>query len=401
MILASAIALAAVAAYWRSLSLPLISDDYLVIWLARGYGEPGGWANLWGDALYRCRATFMILTHFLDRWFGVSDLPYSIASLTLHVANCLLILALGAWPKVGWRLAVPAAVFFAIRQGHQEAVIWYSAMPDQLVLLFALAAVLALLRGHMALVWLFYLLALLSKESGVALVGLLALVLWAEGAQWRKIALRLGPFAAVAGVYFAIGYLDRSNHQHYNDGTFSFSAPFQWIAARSMARALWIAGWVSLAVLWWRRSRELWLVAAAGAAWMAVALVPYSFLTYMPFVPSRHTYIAGAGVSFIAAAGFVAMREMARPALCAAIALAILAGNAVYLWTRKHDQYVERARATEVLVDTVRGHQGGVVVECFPYPDHVADMALALHYGKVHAIRHTCGDKREFRVRLN
>jgi hypothetical protein len=394
-------ALAAVAAYWRALSLPLISDDYLVIWLARGYGEPGGWSNLWGDALYRCRATFMILTHFMDRWFGVADLPYNLASLLLHIANCLLILALASWDRIGWRLAIPAAIFFAMRQGHQEAVIWYSAMPDQLVLLFGLAAVQALLRDRLALVWLFYLLALASKESAVSLTGFFALIWFARGTPWKTVALRTAPFAAAAVVYFAASYLDRSTHLHYNDGTFSLSAPFPWIAARSMSRALWVAGWVALAALAWRRSRELWIAAAFGLIWMAIALLPYSFLMYMPFVPSRHTYIAGVGVSLIAAAGFVALRERTRPPVAVAAAAAILLGNAAYLWTRKHEQFVERARPTEVVVDAVRDRRGTVEVECFPYPTHVADMAIELHYGEKRDVRYTCGEKREFRVRTN
>jgi len=392
-------AVAATAAYWRALSLPLISDDYLVIWLARGYGEPGGWANLWGDALYRCRATFMILTHFMDRWFGVHDLPYNVASLILHIANCWLILGLASWDRVGWRLAIPAALFFATRQGHQEAVIWYSAMPDQLVLLFGLAAIHALLRDRRSLVWLFYLLALASKESAVALAGLFALVWLALGVPWRTVALRTLPFVVVAAAYFATGYLDRSTHLHYNDGTFSLSAPFPWIAARSMSRALWVAGWVALAALAWRRSRKLWTVAGLGLAWMAIALLPYSFLTYMPFVPSRHTYVAGVGVAFVAAAGFAALREKTRPGFAVATAVAILLGNTVYLWTRKHEQFVERARPTEIVVDALRDHRGPVEVECFPYPTHVAEMAIELHYGAKRDVRFTCGEKGEFHVR--
>ncbi len=37
------LALLCLLAYWRSLSLPFISDDYVQIRLARDYGRPSGW----------------------------------------------------------------------------------------------------------------------------------------------------------------------------------------------------------------------------------------------------------------------------------------------------------------------------------------------------------------------
>ena len=37
--------------------------------------------------------------------------------------------------------------------------------------------------------------------------------------------------------------------------------------------------------------------------WMLITLLPYSLLTYIPYVPSRHTYLAGAGLALLVALG--------------------------------------------------------------------------------------------------
>src|SRR5688572_1149463 len=104
---------AVVVAYGAVFRLPLISDDYCVLLIARSYGEPGGWDRLAADALYRCRATFMILTHFMDQWFGLNPLPYNLTGILLHCVNCLLVLGLGLWKRIGFRLSIPAAIYFA------------------------------------------------------------------------------------------------------------------------------------------------------------------------------------------------------------------------------------------------------------------------------------------------
>lgn len=358
--------------YWRSLTLPLISDDYTVISIARSYGEPGGWWTLASDALYRCRATFMILTYWLDRWFQLDPLPYNIVGVVFHVLNSLLVLAAGAWARIGWRLAFPAAIFFAVSQAHQEAVIWYSALPDQMAFFFVmlgLGAWLAWLKGRGS-VWYaaslaMFLLGLFSKESAVVAVPLMLLCALAEGAGRPRLAAALAPFAAMAAAYFFAGYAARGEHLHYNDGTFVLGWHFLPVIVRSTVRMLWPWGVAALAAALAGRSQVP--VVAYAFAWIGASLVPYAFLTYMPFVPSRHTYIASAGVALIAACGFRALQARARPAWLAAVVAVFVTAEWGYLWTRKHRQYLERAAPTEAFVAKIRDHTGEVVVHCFPY----------------------------------
>lgn len=381
---------AALAAYGAVLPLPLISDDYTVLQIARGYGEPGGWQRLAGDALYRCRATFMILTHFMDRWFGLNPLPYNLAGLLTHCANCLLVLALGNWKRIGFRLAIPAAIFFAADQSHQEAVVWFSALPDGIVFFFVLSTLLVWIRWMQqpsaalyALALLLYLLALASKESGVTTAGFLILAMLFEGRGVKRTLLATWPFAILALVYFYAGFASRGDHLHYNDGTFRLGPHVISVIGLSIVRLLWPLGVAALAAVaaWsWRRERQ---TIAFATAWMAVAMIPYGFLTYMPFIPSRHTYIAGAGAALIAAAGFRALVErLPRPQLAAAAcALLFVFGEALYLGVKKRGQYLKRAAPTEMLIEATRTFHGGVIIRCFPFPHVVAQAALQLNYG--------------------
>src|SRR6185503_5178495 len=127
-------------AYLPALSLPLIGDDYLQIQLGRDYGPVSGWPALAQDALYRCRATSLALTYWIDSAFGLDPYYYNLTSLLLHVLNSLLVLAVGFWRPVGWRVATLAACFFAVSQRHGEAVVWFAAVPELLVFFFAMAS---------------------------------------------------------------------------------------------------------------------------------------------------------------------------------------------------------------------------------------------------------------------
>jgi hypothetical protein len=169
----------AVLAYLPAQFLPLISDDYEQIMVSRKYGSIDHWDDLFRDPLYRCRSVSIVLTWWLEKLFGVSPLALNLFSLALHIFNTFLVAALGLWPRIGWRISLPAAAFFAIAEGHQEAVIWYAALPELNVFTFTMAAFLLwvfwLERGG----WGYYtgalaafVLALLSKETAAALVGL-------------------------------------------------------------------------------------------------------------------------------------------------------------------------------------------------------------------------------------
>ncbi len=383
----------AILAYARALTLPLISDDYLQIALARQYGPVSGWKAVAADALYRCRETSLILTWWTERLFGVSTAAFNWSSVLLHVANTWLVFALGAWRLIGWRVSAVAAAFFAVYEGHQEAVMWYAAIPELLVFFFVLAGLLAWIswvqsdcrgiwRPAAALVC--YVLALLSKEPAVAMVGLLAMVAMVEDAR-RKAWLWVAPFALLAAVYFYGTLAGSANHQHFHDGTFSLRAPFLKTLAISTGRLFWFWGLLAAAMLVAWRASQFWKLGAVAAVWIAITFLPYSFLTYMPRVPSRHTYFASVGLALIVGAWLLTLRERLGPArrwVVGAVAAILVLHNCGYIWTRKHRQFTERAMPTERLLEYGRQVAGPVPVRCFPYPMTVAELALDIELDK-------------------
>lgn len=385
----AAIAGLAVLAYLPFLGLPFISDDYTQVRMARQYGHPGGWAGLADDALYRSRATSLLLTAAIDAVWGLAPWAHHLAALGLHVANALLVALLGCWRRVGYAVSLPAAVFFAVYEGHQEAVVWYAAVHDLLVFFFGALTVLAWVRwlqgqgrswrwGLAAGVC--YALALYSKESGVAVGPVLALVWWLEARDRR------GPLVVLAllgagSVAYALSIFGASaSHLHLNDGTFRMQAGFAWRALHSLLRMLWIWGLAAAALLLWRRDRPGIRLGAAALGWMLAALLPYSFLTYMTRVPSRHTYLAAAGLALLAGAAWRARPE--GRAWAAGLALAVVLHNAGYLWVRKLPQYERRMAATERFLDFARRHEGPIVVECSPYAARILDDVASVGLGR-------------------
>ncbi|MEK7409388.1 MAG: hypothetical protein AAB225_30350 [Acidobacteriota bacterium] len=399
------LALLGVVAYLPSLSLPFISDDYVQIKLGRDFGAVSGWPALAADALYRCRATSLVLTYWTDRFFGLEPLAYNLSSLFLHILNTWLVFALGGWRVIGWRVSALAAAFFAVYLGHCGAVIWYAALPELLVFFFSLLCLLCWIRwlesgarrwGWYAASLALFLLALASKESAVAVVGLLLVAIWFERAEWRKRLLAVVPFACLAAVYFALIYSARSSHLFFGDGTFSLNASFWIVLLNSAGRLFWFSGMLGLLAirLWqdWRWRPLLW----AAGAWIVITFLPYSFLTYMPRVPSRHTYWASAGLALVVGAGFLAFYRRfrrSRPWAVAVVATLIVAHNCGYLWFKKRPQYLERAAPTEALIEFASKVDGTVYVHCFPYALDVAVYAVELRLNK--PVRHEaagCGD---------
>ncbi|MBM3785224.1 MAG: glycosyltransferase family 39 protein, partial [Acidobacteria bacterium] len=286
-------------AYWPFLSLPYISDDYIQLDLGRRYGPIDAWPALAGDALYRCRATSIVLTFWTEQLFGRDNLVLNVSSLVLHVFNSLLLFALGAWRRVGYKVSFAAACIFAVYQRPQEAVVWYAALPELLVFTFVVLGLYAWIqfiqrsqRYWFAFTAVAFILALLSKESGVVLVPLAAGVACIERMPWRRAALCLLPLAAIAVIYYFAAREASATHLHFNDGTFVLSWSFVPVIVRSVGRMFWVWGLIaSLYLLYANRARFASIIGAA-LVWMAIALGPYAFLTYQGAVPSRHTYLA-------------------------------------------------------------------------------------------------------------
>ena len=382
MALAGCLLALAVVPYLPVFVQPFVSDDYIQLDLGRKYGPVSAWGDLATDVLYRCRATSIVITHWTEQAFGIAPLPFYATSVLLHVVNTFLVLLAGWKLGLGGIRSYLASAFFAVLAVHQEAVMWYAALPELLLFFFCALFLLSwnsyLRRGNplqygLALLW--FVLALLSKEAGVVLVPVAAAMLFQRGKSvWQALPMGLLAIAYTLAIFEA-----ESDHLHLNDGTFSLQAPFLAVWARSAWRMFGVWGLLGLvAVAMWQR-RVLHKLAPA-AVWSACALLPFSFLLYMPVVPSRHTYLASAGVGFFVAAGLLAVRRQ-YPLLRwlpAALVMAMVLQNTGYIWTKKRQQFLARAEVTEGLLRIARETTGPIYVQCLPYTKDVASKAIEI-----------------------
>ncbi len=383
----------AVIAYLPFMELPFLSDSYLQVYLGRKYGPMEQWNQLASDVLYRCRATSIVLTHLVDQLAGPDPMMHRGLNLLLHCLNSLLVAGLGFWKRIGWGVAIPAGVFFGFSEGHQEAVIWAAALPEVLVFFFVLVGIHAWLqalkvrsRGWMVVSAGCYLLALLSKESGIVLPALFAGLWWWEARKWKAPIVAIGLMGVVGGFY-ALGIFEASaSHLHLNDGTFSAGAPFLGVVVKSTFRMLIPWGWVSVAILLALKRRENRAILTMSLVWIGITLLPYSFLTYMDRVPSRHTYLASVGMAMVVGAAFWRVRLEAgehRRVLAWMLAAVICGQSLYYLWTKKLDQYVRRAEPTEKFLQFVQGGDATPIqIRCAPYGYEAFRYAALIRLGK-------------------
>jgi len=387
------IVLLSIVVYLPFLALPLLPDDYLQVTLARKYGPISAWGALAEDPLYRSRATSLILTYWTDTVFGFSRLAFGISSLLLHMVNALLVYALGAARRIGWRLSALTAAFFVLQERYHEAVIWYSALPELLAFCFSLLTLLFWVRWlrspeTSALPWVgamaCFCLALLSKESAVSVVLLMLLFVVSENSPRRRSLLALLPFGLLGTAYASLVFSGQDRNHHFRDGTFSLHIGALKALTGSAIRDLWIWGIVGLVVLLVFAFRKRYGVTMLALGWILIALLPYSFLTYMPRVPSRHHYLAAVGCSLILALSATALQErIGKRWIIGLCALLIGVHHISYLWTAKYHQFRERSEPIEALLRFMRHEQKRpVVIHCFPYSFDEARRAILLRIGE-------------------
>jgi hypothetical protein len=360
-------------AYLPLFRQPLLEDDWPNIELARN------WIGLLGHSVFRWRTVHWMLTNGIERAFGLWAPAYYAAAIAMHIAATWVVYAMGALPQIGWRVSAIAAAFFAVYEGHQEAVMWYSASAETLMFVFGAASVVLFTRRRTWPALALFVAALASKESAVIFAVLMLVTVYElrDPAGLRGALLRWLPFGGLAAAYAAWIAAARASSFRFRDGSFSLSAPF-WITwPASCWRMLWIWGVAALIVLAWRRA---WPRSARfGLLWMAVGLAPYVFLTYMTRVPSRHTYIASAGLALVVGA---AVAKLGRRAATIAVLVFVLV-NVGYLWTRKRAQFLERAAPTESVIAFARTTSAPVIyLRCFPGPPVTPESAVRLTTGK-------------------
>jgi len=372
------------AAYAATLTVPLFEDDYPTLSLAQQYGSASDLPALIHNQVYRTRATTYWTMWAVHGLAGLQPAAYRLAGLAFHIVATWLVYALA----LRWRpmrgAALWTAMFFAVAEGHQEAVVWFAGFTELAMLVFGLGAMLCWLRAaESARGWLWntagvglFALALVSKETAPILLPLFLLAL--PGQDRRRALLRLIPYALLAALVAGSVLAQHGESFRFSDGSFSLHAPF-WITwTRGMARLLWVWGWLALVVIGFSRDRNLWRAAGLALAWCGVALAPYSFLTYSTEIPSRQTYLASVGLALLwglAIAESLAIPAISRKLVAAAI-IVTLGVNIGVIAIRKRRQFLDRAAPTEELVRAARVYGGPIWVQCFPRNRWIAEAAV-------------------------
>jgi protein O-mannosyl-transferase len=120
-----------------------------------------------GHAYYRPLVTASLV---LDaQWSGAHAAGYHATNVVLHVATCVVVWALLRCLSVGRGAALVAALLFAVHPTLSSAVAWIPGRNDSLLALLVVGSWLAFLRGGKLLHLLLFALALLTKETAVAL----------------------------------------------------------------------------------------------------------------------------------------------------------------------------------------------------------------------------------------
>jgi tetratricopeptide (TPR) repeat protein len=219
LLLAAALAVATVAAYGRSFSSGFVWDDgYIIVEnpQTRDLGAIGTLA-LSPDVVKPYYRPLTRISYLLDHAaFGMDPRAFHAVNVAIHVANVLLLFALGLRLLGSAPGALVAAALLAVHPINAEAVSFVSARNNLLALCFSLLSAHLLLRAwERGRPWLLatlsaaaWFLALLSKESAAAVIlflaGLLVSPLAAPEVPLRRRLLALAPHGAAAAGYVVL-----------------------------------------------------------------------------------------------------------------------------------------------------------------------------------------------------
>jgi hypothetical protein len=381
----------AACAYLPALRMPFVEDDYVIIPMSNAYAHDH-WASLWHDVDFRTRPMQLFMNVALDRAFGYRPRPYYAANMLLHVLCVLLIYAAGVWTDLGFTASLWAACFFAVYEGHAEAILWPSGSSELLVFLFGMTAWVCWIRwlGKGSAIWYaaavaVFSLALFSKESAWVFPALMLLPVLGDRGKWRRALVGIAPFLAIAILYVGWIWFTRVHKPGYGDIRFSLSSPWPLVVAKSFWRMMFPWGLVAAAILLWIGMRDDRRKIGLAALWMIVGIFPYSFLTYMMQLPSRAVYLGGAGLAMLVGAAAARLVQEKRRTLLVVFSAIALTANVEILWVKKMAQMRERVEPSELLKQAVAAANGPVTIECTPLSPIVAEVVVEQAGGTIAA----------------
>jgi len=378
---AAALAALAVAVYANSLTNGFVGDDQFQLLRNPLVKDAGGIPRLFGSGAWSFlgisgnyyRPLQFLVYLLIYQCAGFQPSAFHFFMVVLHAANTVLLyLFVRRWAAS--RIAWAAAALFAVHPVHTEPVDWIAALPDLMLTTFVLAGLLLFARqdgaprglrilGHCGI----YLLALWTKETGVAMLPLYAAFgFFCLGRRWsefRPNAVLYTGMIAVFALYLgmrirALGGLAPRQHAFFHLGLADFALSAV-VAAGQYLRTLLLpldlnyfhvfhptqsvtlpflisaAALGAAAALFLRLRKPL---VSYGLFWMAAAIAPALNLTGVGqnVVTERYLYLPSAGFCCIAAWAWGWWAER-KPAWANAVGAAVLLVCGVAVAARNRD----------------------------------------------------------------
>jgi hypothetical protein len=203
-----AIAAVTLLTYAAALTTGFTADDFFILARVKAANGVQHAASYFRAGFFEYYRPIALVSHAVD-WtlWGAEPFGFHLTNVLLHAGSTLLVWALGRRLLHGVAPLV-AALLFALHPASHEAVYWIAARFDLLATFFTLLALLCLSArssGSRIAGWAAFGLALLSKESAIAL--LIIAPAWdvvIERRDWRATARRLVPLLLVAAACLAI-----------------------------------------------------------------------------------------------------------------------------------------------------------------------------------------------------
>ena len=325
-VIAATLGAGAFALYWPSLSIGLLSDDFVLLdWAARGVFAPPHYEFV--------RPVPLMLWRVLQT-FGTAPVVLHAINVVLHAVNAALTAAVGRRLGLTSSQAFAASVVFLVWPTQVEAVAWSAGIFDVLMTTAVLTAVALyaasagrFTAGRTVLIAAMLAIALLSKETAVALPALIAVI---SAPRWMKEGLDkheryvFGLLTASCAGYLAWRVFLRTGGQQAlpalsryvmkeqisrTFGTLAVPSSIAWIAAAPLAVAGLASGLLAaLAVPMALRSTRTAgdVLVISGLAWCLVATAPaVGYLFVGPHLEgSRYLYLALSGWAIALASRF-------------------------------------------------------------------------------------------------
>ena len=214
-VLLSLFILAGFIAYSNILSSYFISDDFVQI----GKVLAGDLSVVWGKEHGGFFRPLFIFSYLIDtKIWGLNPVGFHLSNVAFHSLNSFLVFAL-SWRMlealklssfIRQGISIAAGALFLVHPSHTEAVSWISGRVDVLATFFCLAALLTYLGyarsrhpSQLACSLLFFILALLAKESAICL-PFLVIILGLSRFEARKDSKSRWRFVSIMAAYVSI-----------------------------------------------------------------------------------------------------------------------------------------------------------------------------------------------------